>query len=75
MDAGAGLADVAALLVVHLPQRVRERTGGVDDALGPDVKLLPCNADRDDEDEVEDGEDDETLPGLGGRRCLTAGND
>lgn len=74
MDTGAGLADVGALLVVHLPQRVRERTSGVDDALGPDVKLLPCNEDQDDKDEVEDGEDDETLPGLGGRRWLAAGN-
>lgn len=75
MDTSTGLADAGALLVVHLPQRVRERTGGVDDALGPDVKLLPCNEDRDDEDEVEDGEDDDTLPGLGGKRWLTAGND
>lgn len=40
VDAGARLADVLRLLVVHLPQRVCERAGGVDHNLGLHVKLL-----------------------------------
>lgn len=40
VNAGAGLADVTGFLVVHLPQRVGERAGGVDHTLGFDVKFL-----------------------------------
>lgn len=42
VHAGAGLADVAGCLVVHLPQGVGERPRGVDDTLGFDVKFLSC---------------------------------
>lgn len=42
VHAGAGLADVGHLLVVHLPQRVGEGARGVDHALGTHVKLLTC---------------------------------
>lgn len=40
VDASTGLADVGRRLIVHLPQRVCEGTSGVDDALGPHIKLL-----------------------------------
>ncbi len=46
VNACAGLADVLGLLVVHLPQRVRERSGGVDHALGLHIKLLPCEQEK-----------------------------
>lgn len=42
VNACAGLADVFGLLVVHLPQGVREGPRGVDHALGLHVKLLSC---------------------------------
>lgn len=43
VNAGAGLADVFGLLVVHLPQWVRERPGGVDHTLGLHIKFLSCD--------------------------------
>lgn len=47
MNSSTGLADVRGLLVVHLPQSVCERSGGVDHTLGPHVKFLPCEDERD----------------------------
>lgn len=42
VDSSAGLADVLALLVVHLPQRVGEGSGGVDHTLRFHIKLASC---------------------------------
>lgn len=49
VNAGARLADVLGLLVVHLPQRVSERARGVDHTLGLHIKFLSCEGDDDDE--------------------------
>lgn len=45
VDSSAGLADILALLVVHLPQRVGEWSRGVDHTLGLHVKLFSCEQD------------------------------
>ena len=41
VNAGARLADARRFLVVHLPQRVREGSGGIDHALGLHIEFLP----------------------------------
>lgn len=46
VDTCTWLADLGGLLLVHLPQRVGEGSGGIDHTFGPHIKLLPWKAKR-----------------------------